>query len=65
VEVVDRIRQGTENEEQSPDLEINADRMLLPYRVCMLLPYRVCMLLSFRVCMLLPFCVRHDLPYQR
>ena len=57
VEVVDRIRQGTENEEQPPDLEINADRMLLPLRVRMLLPLRVHMLLPLRVC--------HDLPYQR
>src|SRR6267142_1632767 len=30
VEVVDKIRRRAENEQQSPNLEIDADRMLLP-----------------------------------
>src|SRR2546421_7149474 len=34
VEVVDKIRRRAENEQQSPDLEIDADRMLLPLYVC-------------------------------
>jgi hypothetical protein len=56
VEVVNGIRHGAENEEQPPDLEVNADRMLLSFHVRMLLPLRG-MLLSLRV--------RHGLPYQR
>ena len=34
VEVVNKIGCGAENKQQSPDLEINADRMLLPLCVC-------------------------------
>src|SRR5881628_2767590 len=34
VEVVNQIRRRAENEQQSPDLEIDADRMLLPLYVC-------------------------------
>src|SRR5713101_5911553 len=34
VEVVNKIGRRAENEQQSPDLEINADRMLLPLYVC-------------------------------
>src|SRR5438309_1905766 len=34
VEVVNKIRRRAEDEQQSPDLEINADRMLLPLCVC-------------------------------
>jgi hypothetical protein len=33
VEVVNKIRRGAENKQQSPDLEINANRMLLPLYV--------------------------------
>jgi hypothetical protein len=57
VEVVNQIRRGAENKQQSPDLEIDAERMLLPFRVRLLL--------SFRVCHMLPLRVRHDFPYQR
>src|SRR6267378_5656291 len=34
VEVVNQIRRRAENKQQSPDLEIDADRMLLPLYVC-------------------------------
>src|SRR5206468_5171838 len=34
VEVVNEIRRRAENEQQSPDLEIDTDRMLLPLYVC-------------------------------
>ena len=33
VEVVDKIGRRAENEQQSPDLEIDAERMLLPFDV--------------------------------
>jgi hypothetical protein len=56
VEVVNQIGRGAENKQQSPDLEINSYRMLLPFHARMLLTFRA-MLLPFRVC--------HDLPYQR
>src|SRR6267143_6822873 len=34
VEIVDQIGCRAENEQQSPDLEINTDRMLLPLHMC-------------------------------
>src|SRR5882724_1425548 len=34
VEVVNQVRRRAENEQQSPDLQINADRMLLTLYVC-------------------------------
>src|SRR6266850_642141 len=34
VEVVNKVRSRAENKQQSPDLEIDADRMLLPLYVC-------------------------------
>src|SRR6266853_2340102 len=49
VEVVNKIRRRAENEQQSPDLEINPDRMLLPLYVC-------------HNRMLLRLCVCHDFP---
>src|SRR5206468_8285678 len=49
VEVVNKIRRRAENEQQSPDLEIDADRMLLPLCVC-------------RDRMTLRLCVCHDFP---
>src|SRR5882672_5577179 len=52
VEIVNEIRRRAENEQQSPDLEINADRMLLPLYVC-------------RDGLPLSPCVCHGFSYQR
>src|SRR2546430_7575875 len=60
VEVVDKVRRGTENEEQPPDLEIDAERMLLPLYV--VLSRRGGLLLPRRG-MLVLICVCHGFSY--
>jgi hypothetical protein len=62
VEIVDEIRRGAENEQQSPDLEIDAERMLLPLNV--MLPRHRGVLLRRRG-MVLSLCLCHGYSYQR
>jgi hypothetical protein len=61
MEVIDKIRHGAENEQQSPDLEIDAERMLLPFFV--MLPRRGG--LMPRGGKVLPLCLCHVFSYQR
>src|SRR5438105_15367799 len=69
VEVVDKIRGGAQNEQQSPDLEIDAERVLLaldvrlPHRRRLLLPRRG--LILCRRGMLVLLCMCHGFSYQR